>query len=188
MTKINLFLLVVFMTSCAVHPMSEQDNNYALGMKMLLQDRYGEAAGPLKLALAKDEKSPQVLYALGFTSMKQGKTEEALNYYSRCAVYAPAKSHFAVESLVGRGVVLHAMKQYHEAIKNYDQALHLSPNNTKVLFNRGCAYGELHDYPRAIDDFQHVLSLNPDDAEARYNRLYYKHAKCLAQKGEAFVQ
>lgn len=189
MYKISLVFLMIFLASCAVHPTTKQgDHHYERGLELIRQDRYEEAIQPLKLALSKDEKSPSILYALGYTSMELGKKEIALDYYSRCSQCAPAESYLVVESLVGKAVVLHSMQRYQRAIENYDQALRLSPLNAKIYFNRGCAYGELNDYSKATTDFQRVLSLDSDYDGARYNLLYYEHAKCLAERGEAFVQ
>jgi len=52
-----------------------------------------------------------------------------------------------------------------EAIVEYDQALHLNPQDAQAS-----AYYNLGEYPQAIEDLNEAIRLNPQDANAYANR------------------
>ena len=187
MNKAFALILLLLVVGCAHHsPGTGQ--SYVQGIDLIRQDRYKEAVRPLEHALEENGESAPTLYALGFTAMKLGKRKEALDYYTRCRALASDASFLAVEALIGQGVVLHDLQRYRQAVRSYDQALCLSPENTKILFNRGCALGELKEYPEAISDFRRVLSLDPGYDGADYNRLYYEHAQRSATQNKPVIQ
>ena len=52
-----------------------------------------------------------------------------------------------------------------KAIKDFNQAIELNPDDLKIYKIRGDAKSTLGDYKGAIDDYNHVLKLNPTDLE-----------------------
>ena len=54
-----------------------------------------------------------------------------------------------------------------EAIKDFNKAIELNPDDLKIYKIRGEAKSQLGDNKGARDDYNHVLKLNPDDLEIR---------------------
>ncbi|KLI34521.1 tetratricopeptide repeat protein, partial [Brachyspira hyodysenteriae] len=57
-----------------------------------------------------------------------------------------------------------------EAIKDYDKAIELNPNNEMAYINRGFAKSDLKMYEESIDDYTKVIELNPNNEMAYINR------------------
>jgi tetratricopeptide (TPR) repeat protein len=57
-----------------------------------------------------------------------------------------------------------------EAIKLYDRALSISPNDVDILVNKGIAFLKLERYPEANQVFDQALNINPDHAGCLYNK------------------
>ena len=66
-----------------------------------------------------------------------------------------------------------------QALKAYDRALELNPDNLTGYASRGAVYFFTGDYDRAEADFLHVLEKNPYQADA-----YTAYASTLAAKGD----
>jgi len=60
-------------------------------------------------------------------------------------------------------VILVGLRQYDRAIKNYDEALQLEPNNGLYLKNRGNAFRIAGKYAQAIADYRKALTLKIDE-------------------------
>ena len=61
---------------------------------------------------------------------------------------------------------------YNQAIKYYDKALSLEPNNTAAMTNKGIVLIKLAKYDNAVKLFDKVLNISSDNAPA----LFYKGA------------
>ena len=62
------------------------------------------------------------------------------------------------------------MEDYNLAIKCYDQALTLNPENTNALSNKGAAFANSGDLESGMKCFGKALEINPLDVNARINR------------------
>ncbi len=69
-----------------------------------------------------------------------------------------------------RGSAYRRLKQYRQAISDFDRAIRLNPRYANAYFNRGYAYTDLKQYRRGIQDFDQAIRLNPRHADAYYNR------------------
>ena len=76
-----------------------------------------------------------------------------------------------------RGQAKNALKRYQEAIKDWDDAIGLIPDNFTVYFLRGIVNLRNKNYGDAIQDFNETLELNPDYAEAYRHRGIAKKRK-----------
>ena len=56
------------------------------------------------------------------------------------------------------------------AIKDYDKAIELNPNDIDAYYNRGIARSDLGDHNSAIEDYDKVIELKPYYANAYNNR------------------
>lgn len=59
---------------------------------------------------------------------------------------------------------------YVGAVKDYNEAARLNPNDALIYVNRGCAYNCIKDDKRALADYETAISVNPKLAVAYYNR------------------
>jgi len=64
---------------------------------------------------------------------------------------------------------------YDRAIQDFDQAIRLKPDNSKIFSIRGLAYERKGDHDRAIQDYDQAIRLKPDDSNT------------LSIRGEAYL-
>ena len=74
------------------------------------------------------------------------------------------------EAWNNRGVVLHNLGRYEEALASYDKALELKADYHNAWDNRGTALGNLGRYEEALASYNKALELNPDYHIAWNNR------------------
>ncbi len=70
---------------------------------------------------------------------------------------------------------LKASRNYAEAVRLFNVALGLDPNNGEIYHNRGIAYTNLERWREAVSDFSHAISLSP-------------HPSSFEQRGMAYYQ
>ena len=68
-----------------------------------------------------------------------------------------------------RGVALHQLKHYEQALANYDKALALNPRLAEAHNNRGNTLKALRRYQQALDSFAAALQLGSDPSEVHIN-------------------
>lgn len=68
-----------------------------------------------------------------------------------------------------RGLALHALQRYREAISSYEKAISIQPADAIAYNNRGLALQELREFSAAIDDYRHAILLAPRLSQAHSN-------------------
>ena len=67
---------------------------------------------------------------------------------------------------------MNGLKQYEQAIENYDKAIQINSDDYKYYLNRGVAYSRgLSQHEQAVKDFEKAIELNPNLSEV-YNTLF----------------
>ncbi|NTU59258.1 MAG: tetratricopeptide repeat protein [Chlorobiaceae bacterium] len=69
-----------------------------------------------------------------------------------------------------RGLALHNLKRFREALESYDRAIQLRPDYAEALSNRGLALSALNRFDEALDSFNRAIRLQPGFADAHSNR------------------
>ncbi|MFZ1106156.1 MAG: tetratricopeptide repeat protein [Hyphomicrobiaceae bacterium] len=73
---------------------------------------------------------------------------------------------------------LHALDgNFDRAVEDYDQALHLNPNDVASLVSRGHAFLKKGDKDRAVQDLDHAIRLKPDSQSAFHYRAWAYQGK-----------
>jgi tetratricopeptide (TPR) repeat protein len=78
-----------------------------------------------------------------------------------------------------RGIGISAKGDNDRAIRDFDAAIQLKPNDPIIFHNRGLTYYDKGDYDRAIRDYDEAISLNP-----KYSAGYNARANVYFAKGE----
>jgi predicted O-linked N-acetylglucosamine transferase (SPINDLY family) len=73
------------------------------------------------------------------------------------------------DALFNRGVTLHELKRFEEAVASYDRALTARPDFADALFSRGNALHQLKRYDEALESYDRALAVRPDYVEALFN-------------------
>jgi tetratricopeptide (TPR) repeat protein len=124
------------------------------------------------LAVKPDDYDTYVMMSTLYNQREEhGKSVEILN---KALAAAPDSVR---PRLIGElGITYDLMGKGDEAIKTYERALQMQPDNKDLLFNMGRLYMQREDYPRTIELFQKVLALAPEDFEVNYfvGRSYLK--------------
>ena len=127
----------------------------------------------------------------GFVAFQQlGRAREALAAISQVGemLVLDVRQEFAYRriptDLLGRAL--------DPAIRGYDEAILLDPNNAALRTNRGAAYGAKEDYDRAIRDHDEAIRLDPRNAFAYRNRgIAYDgkgdHDRAIQDLGQAIA-
>ena len=74
------------------------------------------------------------------------------------------------EDYINRGNDLFYKKDYESALKAYDKAIELKPDNDIALSNRGTVLGKLGRYNEAIEIYDNAIELKPDFAISWFER------------------
>ncbi|MEC9309131.1 MAG: tetratricopeptide repeat protein, partial [Chloroflexota bacterium] len=69
-----------------------------------------------------------------------------------------------------RGNAFYDLREYQQAIDNYNQAITLDPDYSDAYKNRGATYSVLQEYGQAIDNYNHAISFDSSDPMTYFNR------------------
>lgn len=75
-----------------------------------------------------------------------------------------------VSAFYNRGVAFQAKGETDRALRDYDQAIALDPENGAAYGNRGAIHADRGEDQRAIADFDQAIRIDPSDAFATRNR------------------
>lgn len=70
-----------------------------------------------------------------------------------------------------KGITLHYLKRYDEALSAYDQAIHFAPKDATAWNNKGIALHYLKRYDEALFAYDQAILLAPKDTAAWYNKV-----------------
>jgi tetratricopeptide (TPR) repeat protein/beta-lactamase regulating signal transducer with metallopeptidase domain len=143
----------------------------------------------------------------GFSSLKQGKVEDAITQFNRAIDLDPEKAvayaargsaYFRLEKLdnaisdynkaiainpelevayQGRGSVYFLQGQLDNAISDYTRVIKLNPGLVNAYIDRGNIFQEQGKFDEAISDYSKVLEIHPKDA-----LIYYLRGNAYFQK------
>ncbi len=97
---------------------------------------------------------------LADSAFKEGKFEEALNYYTKSIEIEPKSGTYFM-----RGNVYMALKKHKDAEKDFSKAIALVPENPIGYHYRGECYRRMYEYEKAERDFTQAIKLKPVSPE-----------------------
>lgn len=103
-----------------------------------------------------------IAHLLGHTNW----SEKKIAAYEKATVLKPD----FWEASYNCGIARYNLKQYTEAMVDFNRVVELNHNFASAYHNRGILKSELKDYEGAIADFNEVIKLKPDHIEAFNNR------------------
>ena len=94
----------------------------------------------------------------------------AIDYYTRCIDAGGLTTEDLANTYSNRGVAQYHKGDYDQAVRDYDEAIQLDPDDAESYYNRGLAHYHNAAYDQAVRDYDEAIRLDPDDAESYYNR------------------
>ena len=104
---------------------------------------------------------------LGAIMQKEGKFNEALNYYSKAQSLNPQD----INTRINVGTLYQQKGDYKTAINAYDSVLIMYPNNASANHYKGQAYEALGDNDKAMAQYKKALAVEPDNVEVKNSML-----------------
>lgn len=107
----------------------------------------------------------------GWAATESGYHQEAIDLFNKCIETGDLTTPSLAQTYRNLGIANKRNGTFKEAIKNYDKALSLNPDEPwDDYVNRGNAWSELGEYQKAFDDYDRAMELNPNYNEAHFNR------------------
>ena len=107
------------------------------------------------------------LTVLSFISWNQcGYWKDSINLFSHTLKITD--NNWIIYS--NRAFAYHNLRNYRQAIEDYNMVSKIKPGYAIAYNNRGIAYGNLGQYQRAIEGYNEAIRLKPDYVDAYYNR------------------
>jgi tetratricopeptide (TPR) repeat protein len=120
-----------------------------------------------------------IAYNQGLSAVKARDWQTASDALSEAIRVAPADADRA-KAYALRGVARSTLKQYPDAMDDFNEALRLDPENAMAYRGRGHVWGARKEYDRAFQDYDEAIRLDPKNA-ITFNSL----ARLLATAPEA---
>jgi tetratricopeptide (TPR) repeat protein len=136
---------------------------YSAGLRHLRAERYLDAQVCCRQALAIDSDHADTLHLMGLLSLQTKQYDHAVEWLARAIRLDPKP-----EYLSSLGTTLQQQGRHEEALKAFDKAVQLKPDDADLWINLGNVLVELERPADAVLSFQHVLKLDPRHGDAAY--------------------
>ena len=125
---------------------------------------------PLDHALALEPENPKLLLLRAQSLLAVGELRRAREVAGAAQRRAPTDARF-FDAL---GTIYTRANDQRRALEAYDRAVHLDPDNPRLLFNRAAVRRFVGTLEEAEADYDRVIALEPHDHEACKNRSYLR--------------
>ncbi|MGA2353649.1 MAG: tetratricopeptide repeat protein, partial [Terriglobales bacterium] len=143
-------------------------NSLSYGSVFFQRGYMEQAAASFQTALCDDPQSAEALYGIGSVYLDQQKTAEARESFERALKLRATYPDTPANSWNNLGLLAAREGHTDEAIRDFQQALKLSPDHMIALVNLGSAYRQQKRWDDARKTYEHALEINANDAEANY--------------------
>jgi tetratricopeptide (TPR) repeat protein len=143
-------------------------NYLSYGSVFFQRGYFDQAAAAFQLALRDDPSSAEACYGLGSAYLNQKKTSEARESFERATKLRASYPDTLANAWNNLGLLATQEHRTEEAIRCFQQALHLNPDHGIALNNLGNAYRQEKNWDAARKTFERALEVSPNDPEANY--------------------
>ena len=98
--------------------------------------------------------------------MKEGRYKEAIEYLNK----AIDKNATNADAFNMRGVAYFELKEYQNALMDYDQAIRIRPGDYRTYLNRALLTNAQNQPDKSLQDYNEAIRLAPDTADLYLNR------------------
>ena len=151
----------------AIRAKQAQDNSVQCGLAMRLLAVIA-LSFVLHVTSARSE-DPEYCY-MGLEAHEAGNYELAINHYTRCIDLGELTVSILAAAYSNRGSAYYDMRDYDQAILDYDDAIRLDLSAADAYTNRGLAYIKKDNHRQAIREFDMAISADPGFFPAYHNR------------------
>lgn len=130
-----------------------------------------QAVSDYNQAIKVDNKCADAYYNRGKARVSEGNLDGAVADFTQLISIEQR-----YDAYINRGLAYRMKQQYTEALKDYNEAIKLSPQTPDAYLNRGMVYVFLNQPDQAFDDFNRAIKVKNDYAGAYINRagIYIK--------------
>ena len=153
-----------------VHGASTPDALYETGQRHKQAGRYLDAQLCCQQALAANPDHADSLHLMGQLSLEAKQYDHALEWLTRAIRQAPRADY--LESL---GKTLQQQGRLDEALKTFDKAAQLKPDDPELWYGLGNILADLKRPDDALLAFKHVLTLDPAHWDGAYRCGFILH-------------
>lgn len=167
-----LTVIVILLSGC-----SKSDRFYRSGRKCFNSGNYEEAAQYFTQAIQENPNKADYYIDLGMAFIGQSKYDEALAQFDRIIMdknISIVKENNK-KALRGKGIAYFYMKDYTEAINQFDQALNISKSSDldmDILCYKGKALMNTGNYKEAAETYTKIIERFGEDAQILADRAY----------------
>lgn len=146
---------------CAFGAEYTADYWFQKGEEFYYKGTYELARDCYNKSIELDPQNTTILIAIESVNLGLSKYNESL-FYDKVIKIDPT----SVGAWVGKGNVLQRQgKKYDEAIKAYNNAIAIDPNNSCILWDKGMAFNNQGKFDDAIEAFDRGIQIDPRDDE-----------------------
>jgi tetratricopeptide (TPR) repeat protein len=143
---------------------------YKAALGHMQAGRYLDAQIGCERVLAINSSHADTLHLMGLLSYQAGQYDLAVEWMTRAIRENPTP-----EYLGNLGTMLLRQKRYEDALKAFDKAIQLKPEDAELWKHLGNILLKLDRPDDALLTFQHVLKLNPHHRDAAYRSGHLLH-------------
>ena len=114
----------------------------------------------------------ELLADIGAIKQRQGKYEEAYNYYKQSLSKPARNEQSSINTQINMGTLLQAQENYDKAVEVYKNILTLHPDNYQVNLYLAQCYEAKHDTQKlAIQQYKKLQQVKPDAAQEYTSKI-----------------
>ena len=143
-------------------------NYLSYGSVFFQRGYFDQAAASFERALRDDPSSAEASYGLGSAHLNLQKTTEARESFARAIKLRASYPDTLANAWNNLGILAMRESRAEEALRCFQEALRLNPNNLIALNNLGNAHRQQKKWDAARKTFERALAVSPNDPDANY--------------------
>ena len=143
-------------------------NYLSYGSVFFQRGYFDQAAASFERALRDDPSSAEASYGLGSAYLNMQKTTEARESFARAIKLRASYPDTLANAWNNLGILAMRESRAEEALRCFQEALRLNPNNLIALNNLGNAHRQQKKWDAARKTFERALAVSPNDPDANY--------------------